>query len=234
LLGFLNYFQVQTFQDYELIFIYDGSTDGSRKILKTFKKNKNIRVFLQTNKGQANARNSGLKKARAEYILFCDMDDVFYPKYLAKLFFTIKSNKEIDFVKCGVDIDLKDIHADWVGVIEGVLPSNTIFRKRIFSFIEGFPEDKIFREAGSGEDDCFFNVVRAFFNGGKIKDTLMKFVCKDSNTLFRFKEIYKKPYGAKITIKDKVQLELLQKRNQKIQEIAAYYKQKARKKLLKK
>ncbi len=66
----------QTFSDFELICVNDGSTDGSLEILEEYaKKDDRIRIISQENKGQGAARNIGIKNASGEYILFTDSDD---------------------------------------------------------------------------------------------------------------------------------------------------------------
>lgn len=69
----------QTLKDIEIIAIDDGSTDESLKILKEYqKKYKNIVVLIQTNQGQAIAKNNGIKRAKGKYIIIMDPDD-WYP-----------------------------------------------------------------------------------------------------------------------------------------------------------
>lgn len=66
----------QTFQDFELICINDGSTDKSDYILKRYaRKDKRIHLIEQKNQGQSVARNVGLDRAKGKYICFLDSDD---------------------------------------------------------------------------------------------------------------------------------------------------------------
>lgn len=76
----------QTYQDFEIIAVNDGSPDQCGEILKTYaEKDARIRVYTQENKGQSSARNVGLNIARGHYILFLDSDDKLPSYAIAKL-----------------------------------------------------------------------------------------------------------------------------------------------------
>lgn len=84
----------QTFKDYELILLDDGSTDQSGTICDNYaEQNKCVRVIHQKNQGQASARNRGIKLARAEWIAFVDADDMIHPQYLEILYRGVAENK---------------------------------------------------------------------------------------------------------------------------------------------
>lgn len=73
----------QTFKDFELILVDDGSSDQSPDICDKYAAvNKNIKVFHQVNKGQAKARKVGLIAAKGEYVFFVDSDDWLEPDAL--------------------------------------------------------------------------------------------------------------------------------------------------------
>ena len=61
---------------YELILVDDGSTDGAREILLSYREDPRVSVILQENQGIAAARNTGVNHARGKYIMFVDCDDV--------------------------------------------------------------------------------------------------------------------------------------------------------------
>ena len=66
----------QTFTDFEILAINDGSTDRSLEILKQYQENEpRLKIFSQVNKGVSAARNLGLDNAKGEYIAFVDADD---------------------------------------------------------------------------------------------------------------------------------------------------------------
>ena len=74
----------QTFQDFELIIIDDGSTDNSYQICRKYSvKDKRIRVISQKNSGVCAARNKGIDLSEGKYITFCDHDDI-YDKLILK------------------------------------------------------------------------------------------------------------------------------------------------------
>ena len=70
----------QTFTDYELIAVDDGSTDDSPEILKSY--GNRITVVRQPNQGPEVARNTGAALAQGEYLAFLDSDDIFSPHVL--------------------------------------------------------------------------------------------------------------------------------------------------------
>ncbi len=73
----LNSVWRQTFSDYEVIVIDDGSTDGTAEYLQS--RCERMRFFRQTNKGPGAARNLGVSNARGEYLAFLDSDDLWFP-----------------------------------------------------------------------------------------------------------------------------------------------------------
>ena len=109
----------QTLKDIEIICINDGSPDNCLNILKEYQaKDDRIVIIDQKNGGLANARNSGLKIAKGEYIMFCDSDDYYDITMCEKMFNAIVEN-DCDTVICKVNslyfanFDKKEDDENW-------------------------------------------------------------------------------------------------------------------------
>lgn len=90
----------QTFTDFELILIDDGSQDNSGKICDEYAtKDNRVIVYHQENRGQAAARNFALDVVKGEYIAFADSDDYLHPKMLETLF-EVLNKSEADISVC--------------------------------------------------------------------------------------------------------------------------------------
>ena len=96
----LNSLVNQTFKDYEIIVVNDGSTDSSQKIIDEYKsKYSTIKSFIKENGGISSARNYGLKVATGEYIAFVDSDDYVEMFFLEKMYNKAKETSS-DVVIC--------------------------------------------------------------------------------------------------------------------------------------
>lgn len=101
----------QSFPDWELILVDDGSRDGSLEVLKAYEKNDSrIKVIHQENAGPGLARNRGIKEASGVYIVFIDSDDVIKPEYFEKL---SKETADVVFIDINqVDEDFHVLHEE--------------------------------------------------------------------------------------------------------------------------
>src|SRR5699024_9060429 len=92
-------FVKQTYTDFELIFVNDGSTDESIKKIETLSAENIVPItyMTQTRGGVSAARNTGLALAKGDYICFCDVDDTVMSTYLEDMH-TLLVNEDIDLV----------------------------------------------------------------------------------------------------------------------------------------
>ena len=87
----------QTFEDYELILVDDGSPDDSGKLCDDYPaKNQHARVIHKPNGGVSSARNTGLDNAMGEWILFYDPDDTIPSNALARISDALSENEKTD------------------------------------------------------------------------------------------------------------------------------------------
>ena len=83
----------QTYKNFELIIIDDGSIDNSKNVIEKYKKNKKVRIIYQNNKGLTVSNNIALKICKGEYITRLDADDWLDPNFLQIMINTAKKNK---------------------------------------------------------------------------------------------------------------------------------------------
>lgn len=93
----------QTYDNIEIIVVDDGSTDGTKDIVQSYKKKyKNVKYLYQINSRQGTARNNGLMKCTGEYVVFVDSDDAIDKKMIYWLYQTIKKD-DYDIAICDYD-----------------------------------------------------------------------------------------------------------------------------------
>lgn len=167
----------QTVAPTELIFVDDGSTDGSGALLADLAaEHPMVRVLSIANSGQSAARNAAVSLASGELLAFLDQDDLWRPQHLEMLAAPFVSDSELGW--CYSDFDEIDdeghivtrrfmraagvgtepfsvgeiIHRDAM-----VLPSASILRRRAFEAVGGFDPSL----QGYEDDDLFLRVFRA-------------------------------------------------------------------------
>ncbi|MBK7307243.1 MAG: glycosyltransferase [Chitinophagaceae bacterium] len=107
----INSVLAQTFTDFELLIINDGSTDDTEKIVRSFSDDR-IRLINQTNQGVAAALNIGMLNARADLVARFDADDICLPERLMVQYNFLNDNPE--YIIVGSDADYIDMNEEYV------------------------------------------------------------------------------------------------------------------------
>lgn len=106
----LESLQAQDYTDFEVICVNDGSTDGSRKILTEWATHSpQMRIIDRENGGLSAARNTGLKAAKGDYIVFVDSDDWVEPTMLSRLAAECEGADMVCFACRRTDTNTNDI-----------------------------------------------------------------------------------------------------------------------------
>ena len=142
----------QTYQEYEIILIDDGSTDGSLEECIKWEQNEvRITVLHQDNSGAGSARNLGIENAKGEYIYFYDIDDEIHPKLLE---YNVRCMKQygVDIIVFGYrSIDVVYNLESRVTFTETYINSNAqlkdIFVSEFIKKVNGFPWNKFYRKS---------------------------------------------------------------------------------------
>ncbi len=174
----------QTYKNWELLIIDDGSTDKTSEVIKTFLQEKKIRYIHQSNAGVSAARNRGIEHAGGDYIAFLDSDDFWLPENLSKKV-AVLNDTSIDWTFSNI------FHADESLHITGMAPrgsdvsildqcllwktapvpnpcSNVLAKRKCF--LQGLRFDTRFSTAA---DQDFIFYLAKDFSGKLIHDNLL-------------------------------------------------------------
>lgn len=163
----------QTFRDFELIIIDDGSEAGTAKLCDSFsEQDARISVIHKENGGTCAARNLGIDKAKGEYITFCDHDDVYDARILEEEISLINQDDKYEMaivgaihisddgkkLKYGKNISLTDkqgVEENTARILKsGVLGTvwNILYRKELIG------ETRFNEDLRKGHEDIIFNI----------------------------------------------------------------------------
>jgi glycosyltransferase involved in cell wall biosynthesis len=143
----------QTYHNFEIIVVDDGSTDNSREVIGRF--GNQVRAIFQQNQGLSAARNTGIRVARGAYIGVLDADDMYEPNFMMILVSLLQNHPEADGIYCGyqfVDhlnnplpqIEARSIPSDrlYQDLVDGnfLVPESMFVRRHCYETIGLFDE----------------------------------------------------------------------------------------------
>jgi len=99
----------QTYQDFEVIVVNDGSTDNTKEVLKSYENQ--VKVIHQENQGRNPARMRGFQEAKGEFLLFLDSDITMAPDMLEVLVKALEENPEASYAYGQFNFDGKFFHS---------------------------------------------------------------------------------------------------------------------------
>lgn len=146
----LQSIEQQSYRNFEVILVNDGSHESDTKILENIIQEKSyIQYVYQNNKGVANARNTGGRLAKGKFLLFLDADDLLHQEYLQKTIEVLQSTPNCKLVYTKAQF-FEAQTGDWrlspyLG-LKSILQSNMIYitalhRHVDFEDLNGFDED---------------------------------------------------------------------------------------------
>ncbi len=143
----------QTYEDFELLVVDDGSTDNTRKIVENCKKQ--VRYIFQQNQGVSSARNLGIYSTSGEYVAFLDSDDLWLPEKLEQQVAVMSQQPDLHlchteeiWIRRGVRVNPKKKHKKYSGHIFlyclplcVISPSSVMIRRELFHKVGYFDEN---------------------------------------------------------------------------------------------
>ena len=190
-------------EEYEIILVNDGSTDNTEKIIDKLKKQyKQIRSISQKNKGLSGARNTGIEKAKGEYITFVDSDDYLdsnvYNKVLDKfkeynydmVMFGVEmiyDNESLNKkVNLGVNGDLKS-KEEVKDIMTSIYPTawNKVYRRDVLGNFR-------FKEKIKYEDvEFLYRILPSINSIGLVEDAFYNYIQRENSITYTFnKSLY--------------------------------------------
>jgi glycosyltransferase involved in cell wall biosynthesis len=140
----------QTYKNFELIIVDDGSRDETEKVIKQY--GNHLLYFFQTNQGVSAARNLGIEKSKGSYICFLDSDDAWLENKLETQVNLIRANPQIKicftdeiWIRNGIRVNPKKIHRKYSGWIYQkclplciISPSSVMIHREVFEQVGRF------------------------------------------------------------------------------------------------
>jgi glycosyltransferase involved in cell wall biosynthesis len=169
----------QTYENFEILLIDDGSTDNPAPIKKFASSDSRIRYFRREHAGVSSARNFGISQSSGDYVAFLDSDDMFLPNKLEKqlsfmkahdLYFSHTSYTRVD--SHGKPLQIIDTGAMSGEVFPRILANCVIATPTVMARREVLERRRFKEEIGIGEDVCLWIDISCDYSIGAIRESL--------------------------------------------------------------
>ena len=157
----------QTFADFEVVVVDDGSSDGTAHWVLSHPDSR-LRLVRQINRGLAGARNGGIAATASEYVGFCDGDDLWEPEKLSEHVAFLDANPDVGLTYSGsmlIDAESQPIGLSQKPKIDDVTPRDVLLRNPIGNgstpvIRRACLDDIVFRPSGETRDQWFDETFR--------------------------------------------------------------------------
>ncbi|MCS7208241.1 MAG: glycosyltransferase [Fimbriimonadales bacterium] len=192
----------QTFSDYEVVVVDDGSVDDSVAILQSY--GERVRLYVQQNRGTYSTLNRCVAESRGEYLAILNSDDLWMPTKLEKQVALLEANPQLGLVHTGghfIDAAGQVLPGNPLGfewprtptgnIIEAlvrcnkIIASSVLIRRECFERLGGFREDLY----GSGDWEMWFRVALEY-DIGYIDEPLTMYRVHGANASFQHMRVY--------------------------------------------
>jgi glycosyltransferase involved in cell wall biosynthesis len=160
----INSLLKQTYSNWELIVIDDGSMDNTPAILREYQaKYKNIKVVRTKHTNLSSSRNAGIELSGGKYITFLDSDDEFLPSHLETRYNYMTNHPDIDLLHGGITVIGESFVADKDDLNKYIPLSDCAIGATFFGKSEVFESLGGFNELQYGEDSEFLERAEKIF-----------------------------------------------------------------------
>lgn len=193
----------QSYENWELIVIDDGSTDNTGRIVNQYKeKDKRIKYIYQNNAERSVARNNGIKNAKGDWICFLDSDDAFKKNHLKSIYKRIKINqnqkKDISFYVTGqetfntrtqetflMDNEIPKINIPFFFASGSIVPGRVCIERQVLE-LHPFDESIVIVE----DADLWFR-ISCHYKCEYIDEPTFRYYVHDNNSINLRNNVYK-------------------------------------------
>jgi glycosyltransferase involved in cell wall biosynthesis len=159
----------QTFQDWELVIVDDGSDDRTFDIVDSYvQQRENIRYLKHKNRKLALSKNAGIQASFGKYITFLDSDDQYKSEHLESRLSYMKDHPETDLIEGGFETDEEIFVSDYFQPGKTINLKDCVLGPTFFGKRPVFFELRGFNEIAYGEDTDFWHRAEKVFRTDKL------------------------------------------------------------------